>query len=226
MARVRNIFIVDDHPLIRQGLRQLFQAEAGLEVCGEAGSIETALDAIRCTPVDLLILDISLPDGSGFDLLKRLRISQPGLPILMCSMHEESFFAERALSAGAQGYVSKLDAPNQLIEAVEAVLAGKYYVGKVFGADELDAYLDLSDADSPRSPVEKLTNRELEVFEQIGAGIETAQIARHLNLSVKTVETHRRHIKDKLGVITSAELTRQAIYWRMRRDVVHYADDG
>jgi DNA-binding NarL/FixJ family response regulator len=212
-STVKTVFIVDDHPLIRRGLRHLFEAEASLEICGEADNIDQALAEMRRQPADAIIVDISMPEGNGLDLIKRLHALYPGLPSVVCSMHDERFFAERALRAGARGYVSKLDAPEHLVAAVKAALAGKYYVGKRLGSGEVREILSAETEPDMRSPVETLTNRELEVFEQIGSGYGTAQIAEHLNLSVKTVETHRLHIKEKLKLKTSAELTHQALHW-------------
>jgi DNA-binding NarL/FixJ family response regulator len=212
---VKHVYIVDDHPLIRRGLRHLFEQEPNLTISGEANSIEQALVEMRRQPADVVIVDISLPEGNGLDLIKRLHALSPGLPVVVCSMHDERFFAGRALNAGARGYVSKLDAPEYLVAAVKAALAGRIYIRKELAADEVQNYLSDDVGSQFRSPVEALTNRELEVFEQIGSGYGTAQIAEHLNLSVKTIETHRLHIKQKLKLTTSAELSHHALHWVM-----------
>jgi len=209
------VFIVDDHPLIRRGLRQLFETQATITVCGEAGSIAEAINEVkRCSP-DLVIVDISLPDGSGLDLIKRLHATNPDQLFLVSSMHDERLLAERVLRAGAMGYVGKQEAPEHLITAVNKVLAGKVYLSE--GVTEqllINSYASNS-AVKPQSPIEALSNRELEVFEQIGGGFSTMKIAEHLNLSVKTIETHRAHIKQKLNLATSSELVRHAVQWTL-----------
>ncbi len=213
------VFIVDDHPLIRRGLRQLFETQATITVCGEAGSIAEAINGVkRCSP-DLVIVDISLPDGSGLDLIKRLHATNPDQLILVSSMHDERLLAERVLRAGAMGYVGKQEAPEHLITAVNKVLAGKVYLSE--GVTEqllINSYASNS-AVKPQSPIEALSNRELEVFEQIGGGFSTMKIAEHLNLSVKTIETHRAHIKEKLNLASSSELVRHAVQWSLEGTV-------
>ena len=207
------IFIVDDHPLIRRGLRQLFETEAELSICGEAHTIADSLPAIkRCAP-DLAIVDISLPDGSGLELIKRIHAVMPRLPILVSSMHDERLLAERVLRAGAMGYVSKQEAPEHLVEAVNKILDGKLYLSEAMTERLLLQNYAGNHIEITRSPIETLSNRELEVFEQIGEGYSTVQIAEHLNLSVKTIETHRAHIKEKLNLSSSSELTRHAVQW-------------
>jgi len=210
---VKTVFIVDDHPLIRRGLRHLFEAEESIEICGEADNIDQALAEMRRHPADLVIVDISLPQGNGLDLIKRLHALYPTLPVLVCSMHDERCFAGRALRAGARGYVSKIDAPEHLVAAVKVILSGRNYIRKAVAAEESRDHISPNESTQFHSAVDTLTNRELEVFEQIGAGYGTAQIAEHLNLSVKTIETHRLHIKEKLKLTTSAELTHHALHW-------------
>lgn len=214
-----SIFIVDDHPLIRRGLRQLFEAQAAFTVCGEAATVAEGISGVRqCSP-DLVIVDINLPDGSGLDLIKRLHATNPEQLILVSSMHDERLLAERVLRAGAMGYVSKQEAPEHLIEAVNKVLAGKVYLSEqVTGQLLINSYANHS-ALKTQSPIEALSNRELEVFEQIGGGNSTMQIAEHLNLSVKTIETHRAHIKQKLNLSSAAELVRYAVQWSLEGTV-------
>lgn len=210
------IFIVDDHPLIRRGMHHLFAEETTLQICGEAASASKSLAAIkRCSP-DLVILDINLPDGSGLDLIEGILRQWPQLPVLVCSVYEERFFAERALRAGARGYVSKLEAAEHLVKAVRKILAGKLYLSSVLTERLLLQNLVNGDARQFASPIDKLSDRELQVFEQIGAGHSTAEIAKQLNLSVKTIETHRAHTKDKLNLKNSAELTRYALQWSLQ----------
>lgn len=212
---IKRIFIIDDHPLIRRGLRQLFVAEAKLTVCGEAASIAEAISGIKnCSP-DLVIVDISLPDGSGLDLIKRLHVINPNLLMLVSSMHDERLLAERALRAGARGYVNKQEAPEYLIDAVNRVLSGRVYLSESLAEQLLmSSYTNEIDVKG-FSPIEALSNREMEVFEQIGAGHSTTKIAEHLKLSVKTIETHRAHIKEKLNLTTSSELLRHAVQWSL-----------
>lgn len=212
---IKRIFIVDDHPLIRRGLRQLFEAEATLTVCGEAATIAEGISGIRnCSP-DLVIVDIRLPDGSGLDLIKRLHASSPDQLILVSSMHDERLLAERVLRAGAMGYVSKQEAPKYLIAAVNKVLSGKVYLSESATEQLLTNNYSNNIKVKNQSPIETLSNRELEVFEQIGAGYSTMQIAEHLSLSVKTIETHRAHIKEKFNITSSSELVRHAVRWSL-----------
>lgn len=214
-TKARQIFIVDDHPLIRRGLRQLFETEASLDVCGEAENIaDSLLEIKRCSP-HMAIIDINLPDGSGLELIKRIHAIAPGLPILVSSMHDERLLAERALRAGAMGYVNKQEAPEHLIDAVNKILDGKIYLSDAMTERLLmQSYTNLS-TDLTQSPIDALSNRELEVFEQIGSGYSTVQIAEHLKRSVKTIETHRAHIKEKLNLASSSELTRYAVQWSL-----------
>lgn len=210
-----SIFIIDDHPLIRRGLQQLLEDETSFSVCGESDNVADSLAAIkRCAP-DLVILDISLPDGSGLDLLKRIHAIQPNLPILISSMHDERLLAERALRAGAMGYISKQQAPEHLIEAVKRILKGGIYVSQMMTERMLLQSYNHQNMDLKQSPIDTLTNRELEVFEQIGQGFSTVQIAENLNLSTKTIETHRAHIKQKLNLHSATDLTRHALQWSM-----------
>lgn len=210
------IFIVDDHPLIRRGMRHLFEDEATLQVCGEAGRASDCLAAIeRCSP-DLVILDINLPDGSGLDLIEGMLRQRPQLRILVSSMYEERFFAERALRAGARGYVSKMEAPEHLVKAVRKILAGRLYLSDALTERLLLQNLATGHAAHHQSPIDTLSDRELGVFEQIGAGHSTVEIAERLNLSVKTIETHRAHIKEKLNLANSAELVRYALQWSLQ----------
>jgi DNA-binding NarL/FixJ family response regulator len=210
------IFIVDDHPLIRLGMHHLFAEETTLQICGEAERASRCLAAIkRCSP-DLVILDINLPDGSGLDLIEGILRQWPQLPILVCSVYEERFFAERALRAGARGYVSELEATKHLVKAVHKLLAGKLYLSNTLTERLLVQNMVNGNASDFASPIDKLSDRELQVFEQIGAGHSTAEIAEQLNLSVKTIETHRAHIKEKLNLKHSPELTRYALQWSLQ----------
>ena len=208
----RRVLIVDDHPVVRQGLALLINQEPDLEVCGHAEDAHEALQNIRELMPDLVIVDISLKDTSGIDLIKDVRIQQPELPILTLSMHDESLYAERALRAGARGYIMKQEATEQVVTAVRRVLAGEIYVSNSMAA-RMVSKLATGAAPANASPIESLSDRELEVFRLIGEGHKTRDVADRLHLSVKTIETYRAHIKDKLGFKDGNELFRFAVEW-------------
>jgi DNA-binding NarL/FixJ family response regulator len=206
------ILLVDDHPLVRQGLAQLIDAEPDLLVCGEAGGVRTALEAIRAIVPDLAVVDLTLEDGDGLELVKEIVAERPGLPVLVLSMHNESLYAERVLHAGARGYIMKHEAPEKVLDAIRRVLKGDVYVSERMAVQILRA------ATEPRprqetSPVERLSDRELEVFLLIGKGFSSREIAKKLCRSVKTIETHREHIKDKLTIQDANEFRRFAMEW-------------
>lgn len=185
-----------------------------MSVCGEAKNTAECLVMIKNTSPDVLVLDISLPDGSGLDLIRRIKAINSDIAILVSSMHDETLFAERALQAGAMGYISKQEAAEHIIEAVRRIVQGKIYVSERMTERMLQK--NLTNKNKPTS-IEALSDRELEVFEQIGAGHSTAQIAINLKLSIKTIETHRAHIKQKLGLESSTELARHAVQWSLQR---------
>jgi DNA-binding NarL/FixJ family response regulator len=204
------ILIVDDHPLVRQGLIGLLSAERDFEVCGEAsGAADARQLAARIKP-DVAIIDLSLKDGNGIELTKELHSQYSKLKMLVLTMHDESLFAERALRAGAVGYVNKHEASRTIIQAVRTVLEGKLYLSQRMTEQMVQRVIGAGDV---RSPIERLTDREIQVFELIGQGLTIRQIARRLNLSPKTVETHREHLKEKLDLKSSNELTKHAVQW-------------
>jgi DNA-binding NarL/FixJ family response regulator len=207
------ILIVDDHALVRLGLAQLIADEPDLEVCGDACDVPEALERIRESQPDLVIVDISLQRGNGIELTKTLKTRHPKVKVLIASMHDESLFAERALRAGARGYINKQEATDKVIEAVRQVLDGQIYLSPAMTTHLLHRFGnrrgDLLEGPSLKS----LSDRECEVFELIGRGVATRQIAEQLHLSIKTIETHREHIKQKLNLTNSAELTRRAVQW-------------
>ncbi len=205
----RRIFVVDDHPIVRRGLVQLISHEADLEICGEAEDAQTALRAIKEAKPDMVLLDVSLKESDGLELAKELRVHVPDLPILMLSMHDETLYTERALRAGARGYLMKEEAPQTLLLAVRKVLSGGVYVSEKMSANLLQGMARGKRA-GVELPMDRLTDRELEIFHLIGGGITVKQIAEKLFLSVKTIESHREHIKEKLNIKTSAELLRFA----------------
>jgi DNA-binding NarL/FixJ family response regulator len=210
-ARQR-ILIVDDHPMMREGLAQLINHEPDLEVCGQAEKAGEAIECVTKLKPDIVLADISLPDRNGLELIKDLQSMRPGLPILVISMHDEALYAERVLRAGARGYVMKQEGGKRLMEAIREVLAGRISVSNKMSASLLELFSGRR-SQSNRSPMEKLTDREFEVFQLIGQGRSTREIAAQLHLSVKTVEVHRLNAKTKLDLHSATELIRYAVRW-------------
>jgi DNA-binding NarL/FixJ family response regulator len=206
------IFIVDDHSLVREGLRKLIEQEPDLCVCAEAGNASAAYDGIVRTRPDAVVLDLSLGGDSGLDLIKRLRLAAQPPPILVLSMHEEAFYAERALRSGALGYIMKRESSGKVIDALRRILAGQIYVSPAIATLAAEKFLRSSDRSSG-SPVDVLSDRELEIYRRIGQGQENRQIAIDLHLSLKTVQTHCAHIKEKLGLENGTVLMREAVRW-------------
>jgi DNA-binding NarL/FixJ family response regulator len=206
----RRIFVVDDHPIVRQGLAHLLNSEPDLTVIGQGDDVYKSLAAIKQNPPDLALVDVSLKDGDGIELVKELRGLMPNLPALVLSMHDEQIYAERALRAGARGFIMKQEPPETLLTAIRQVLKGAVYV-----SDRMRDSLLRRDVEGKlvhdELPMDRLTDRELEVFRMIGGGLSVKEIATKLILSTKTVEAHREHIKAKLGFRSSAELFRFAI---------------
>lgn len=214
-ARKKKVFVVDDHPIVRQGLSLLINQEADLSVCGEAEEMHSALQAIAAANPDILIVDISLNGPDGLELLKNARIASPRLPVLILSMHDESIYAERALRAGANGYIMKQEATEKVLVALRRILSGEIYVSDRIANSMLQHYVRGSHP-AERSSVSELTDRELEVFRLIGEGHGTRQIAEALHLSVKTVESYQAHIKEKLSLRSGRELVQHAVQWTVR----------
>jgi DNA-binding NarL/FixJ family response regulator len=205
----KRVLIVDDHPMIREGLRGTINAEGDLLVCGECADAREALERIKVQRPDLVLMDITLPGKSGLELLKDIRLAFPALPILVLSMHDESLYAERALRAGAGGYITKQQPPGTLIAAIHAVIQGRIHVSKEVNENILRR---LSGRRSESiSPLENLTDREFEVFQLIGGGKTTGQIAKLLHLSPKTIAVHYANIRRKLKLPTYADLIRFAV---------------
>lgn len=211
-SRKQKVYLVDDHPIVRQGLIKLIEQEEGLEVCGEAGSVSGALPAIQRQAPDVILVDISLEDSNGLELIRRIDDLGLQIPMLVLSMHDESLYAEHALRAGASGYVMKQAASSTLITAIGKVLEGEIYVSKKMSSQMLKMAFR-SGGEEFRSGTEALSRRELEVFELIGRGNSTREIAEQLTLSVKTIETYRAHIKEKLQLRGAAELMQRAVHW-------------
>lgn len=212
----RRVFIVDDHPIVREGLAQLINREPDLEVCGDAEEMNAALHNVTALKPDILIVDISLNGPDGLELLKHIRAKDPGLPILILSMHDESIYAERALRAGANGYIMKQEGTDRVLTALRRILNREIYVSDHVANKMLRQFAAGGSRTPNRSPLDELSDRELEVLRLIGEGHSTRQIAEDLHLSVKTVETYQGHLKDKLGLKNSRELVQYAVEWIVR----------
>jgi len=211
-GRKSSVVIVDDHPIVRKGLAELINQEEDFEVCGEAEDEGGAIGVIESRRPDVAIVDISLKGGSGLDLIKSVKTRFPEVTVLVLSMHDETLYAERVLRAGARGYIMKQVAPDRVVLALRQVLQGKIYVSDAVAARMLHQFVE-GRAAAGGSPLDRLSNRELEVFQLIGRGNTTRQIAEKLRLSVKTVESHREHIKEKLSLPNAPELIRHAVQW-------------
>jgi len=212
----RQVLLVDDHPIVRQGLRRLIDGEGDLEVCAEAGTMREARQAIREKDPDVVVVDISLKEGDGMELIKDVRAHHPSLPMLVLSMHDEGVYAERLLAAGANGYIMKQAATDQFINALRRVLEGGVYVSEAVGA-RMIRKLAAGGTTPSVDPIDRLSNRELQILQMIGRGLSTRQAAEALNLSVKTVESHRQRIKRKLDLATSSQLVQHAVNWVTRK---------
>lgn len=207
------IIIVDDHPIFRRGLAQLINEEHDMEVCGEAEDVDEAKKAIGKLKPDMVIVDISLKDRSGMELLRYMAEKYPLLPSLVLSMHDETLYAERVLRAGARGYIMKQEMTGNVIQAIRQVLKGKIYASDSIVESMLGKLTDNRTCDISENAVDKLSNRELEVFQMIGKGFGRKEIAEMLNLSVKTIGTYRENIKKKLNLKNSSELMKHAFEW-------------
>ena len=211
-GKKRTILIVDDYPLFRRGMIQLLGQEPDLEVRREADNSGSALDAIRAQKFDLAIVDVGLRGGAnGIELTKSLKAERPELPVLVVSMHDEALYAERALRAGARGYVMKRETLDSILNAVRSVLDGEIYISPTMTKRML--FDHIQGGGDGRTAVERLTDRELEIFQLIGEGRDMHEIAAELHLSKKTVEAHRANIKEKLGMPSAREVVRYATQW-------------
>ncbi len=206
------VYIVDDHTMFREGLRQLIEYDPGLTVCGDAADAATAIQGIRQSRPDVVIVDITLADSSGLDLVKTLRSEQEDLPVLVVSMHEESLYAERALRSGAMGYVMKNEPARTVTAAIHSVLRGEMYLSKKMSTSVISRFVH-GEAEKPMSPREILRDRELEVFRMLGQGKGTRQIAQDLGLSIPTIQSFRNRIKEKLHLNSAPDLVLHAIHW-------------
>ena len=211
LSTKKRVLIVDDHPVVREGLAMHLSAEPDLQVCGEAEDMPSALALLASTRPDVAIIDISLKNGSGIDLIRRIKDRDDSVRLLVWSMHPESLYAERALSAGAHGYLNKGQATHHVLEAIRVVLHGRMYVSETLNDRLLQRLLGRKPAE--RSVMDTLSDRELEAFQLIGEGLTTEAIAERMHVSPKTVETYRARIKEKLGIGNITELIQRAAQW-------------
>jgi DNA-binding NarL/FixJ family response regulator len=212
----KRVFLVDDHPLVREWLTNLINQQADLCVCGESETAPQAFQAITASKPDVAIVDISLKDSSGIELIKNLKASCPNVAVLVLSMHDEGHYAERALRAGARGYVMKRETTRKVIDAIRNVLEGKIYISEKV-AEAIAMRVVGTKRTESQSPVEQLSDRELEVFEMLGQGQGTRQISETLGVSVKTVQVYCARIKEKMRLDSATELLREAIRWNERK---------
>lgn len=210
----KRVFLVDDHPLMRRSLAMLVNEQPDMYVCGQAENTPLALQALARESVDILVADLSLPGRDGMDLLQEVACRHPKLPVLVLSMHDELCFAERALHAGARGYIMKSEPLDKVLAAIEAVLRGEISVSAQVTARMMQRQVGRGGLRVVTSVMEALSNRELQVFEGIGSGLSTQQIAGKYGISAKTVETYRAHIKDKLGLACNNKLIHAAVRWQ------------
>jgi DNA-binding NarL/FixJ family response regulator len=211
-TRLRKVFIVDDHPMMREGLAQMIGNQPDLEVCGEASDAHEALEKINSLKPDLVLTDLTLPGKNGLELIKDIKTMLPQALVLVISMHDETLYVERVLRAGGRGYIMKQEGGKKIAQAIRQVLDGQIWVSEKMSAKILEIFSGHG-AEVAASSVEKLTDREFEVFQLIGQGLETKQLADKLHLSTKTIEVHRANIKAKLKLNSMAKLIRYAVRW-------------
>ena len=209
----RKVLIVDDHPILRKGLTLLINQEPDLFVCAEAENAQMALESLDNVMPDMAIVDISLPGIDGIELIKELRLRHKEMPVLVVSMHDEALYAERSLRAGARGYIMKQEALEKVLVAIRKVLEGEIFVSERITTKMLEKFVSVEGVSQAASPIDLLSNRELTVFRLIGQGHKTRQIAERLHLSIKTVESYRAHIKEKLKLGDGTDLLKYAIQW-------------
>lgn len=212
MSKPIQVLIVDDHALVREGLRSVIERQTDMQVCGEAEDATSALQLVRDRQPNVAVVDLTLRSGSGLELIGDLRARNPGLRILVSSMHDENLFAERALQAGAMGYVHKQEGSERIVAAIRCIWKGEIFLSEEM-SQHLLTRLAKGNASAPRSTIESLTNRELEVFEKLGQGHSARDIAESLHLSPKTIDRYRENIKHKLGLESASEVLRHATQW-------------
>jgi DNA-binding NarL/FixJ family response regulator len=206
------VMLVDDHPIVRQGISLLIAQEPDMEVCAEAEGVAEALEAIGRTRPNVVVVDLTLKEGLGLELIKDVKVRYPKVLAMVYSMRDETFYAERVLRAGARGYVTKEEGGQTVIEAIRKVLAGQIFLSDAMASKMIGQFVG-GPTDAPVDSIHNLTDRELEVFELIGLGLPTREIAQRLHLSPKTVDSHREHIKEKLQIDNATDLLKHAIEW-------------
>jgi DNA-binding NarL/FixJ family response regulator len=206
------VLIVDDHPVLRLGVRQVIESQPSLAVCGEADTVRDARQAIKDLAPDIVIADISLRQGDGIELLREIRAHHAKLPVLVFSSHDEAIYAERLLAAGANGYLMKHATPDQVIAALQRVLSGGIYVSEAISNSMLQKFAS-DGAYAAANPIDRLSNREVQILHMIGKGLSTREIALSLNLSIKTIESHRQRVKRKLNLGNATQLMQCAVNW-------------
>jgi DNA-binding NarL/FixJ family response regulator len=211
------VLIVDDHPAVRDGLAVRIASQPDLEVCGEAADVGDALELVESTRPDVVVVDIQLKTGDGLDLVKRLKDRDDSVRILVWSVYPDKLYAERALRAGALGYINKEHTTGRIVDAIRRVRDGKFFLCEEMAESLLSKTVGGTQP-ADESPIESLSDRELEVFRLIGEGLSTGQIAKRLHLSRHTIDTHRQRIKEKLGLASASELTRAAMRWLLEGD--------
>lgn len=207
------IYIVDDHPLVRQGLSQVINNETDMEICGEAEDAPQAMKGVGPANPDVIIVDISLRGNNGLELIKNLKAIHENIRILVFSMHDESIYAQRALRAGAKAFVMKKESPTKVVEAIRRIITGEIYVSPSVADQVLHQIVNGPNNATSTSPIDRLTDRELEVVQLIGRGLSSREVAESLNLSVKTIESHRAHVKEKLNLRNATELVQFSVQW-------------
>lgn len=210
--RKRTVVVVDDHPILRRGIIQLINDDPGLTVVGEAEDVTGAMKVLTETTPEAVVVDITLRDSSGIDLIREIADKWPDVPVLVFSMHDESFYAERVLRSGARGYVTKGESAMRVVEGLHKILAGELFISEKIAGKMLHRVVGGSRA-TEGFPIDSLSDREFEVFGLIGDGLQTREIAGQLGLSVKTIESHRENIKRKLSIDNATELLQRAIHW-------------
>ncbi len=209
---VTKVLLVDDHPIVRQGIKMVLEQEPDFSICGEASSASEALQVLMGAKPDVAIVDLTLKESSGLELIKDIKIRQPKLLVLVLSIRDESFYAERALRAGARGYITKEEGTEKVVEGLRKILSGELYLSERISSKMIRKLVDSKTSEN-ESLIHNLTDRELEILELIGAGLTTREVSERLHISIKTVNSHREHIKDKLKLDNSTELLKHAIQW-------------
>lgn len=211
--QMKRILIVDDHPIVREGMARLLESESDIEICGSVGTVREALELVANEEPDLVLSDMTLTDRNGLELIKDLKALHPDVPVLVISMHDEKLYAERVLRAGGRGYVMKETASDHLLIAIQRVLQGEIYLSGEASQRLVESFSGQKKSSSSETPVKRLTDREFEVFQLIGLGKATREVGEQLCISPRTVDAHRANIKEKLGLKNGNELLRFAVRW-------------